>query len=175
MANAARFAEQARTEEMTRTAELRTSQVSADNVSEDAQEKILEPRKRQCCAKTALRMLRIRTTKEVAAEELSRTRRIRKYEIGYQMSTDVSKAIAQVVRCGPAGQTWLKQQDIINEIKDNFKLKEVDEETLTDLRSKQGRQAHNKVVTPVAEHQTSGITCKSPVFQGPNKDKSEQG
>ena len=124
MADAARFAEQARTEEMTRTAELRTSQVSADNVSEDTQEKIPEPRKRQGCAKTVLRVLRIRTTKEVAAEEPSRTRRIRKYEIGYQMSTDVSKAIAQVVRCGPAGQTWLKQQDIINEIKDNFKLKE---------------------------------------------------
>ena len=37
MDDAARFAEQARTEEMTRTAELRTSQVSADDVSEDAE------------------------------------------------------------------------------------------------------------------------------------------
>ena len=123
MADAARFAEQARTEEMTRTAEMRTSQVSADNVSEDAQGEISEPRKRQGCAKTVLRVLRIRTTKEVAAEEPSRTRRIRKYEIGYQLSTDVSKAIAQVVRCGPAGQTWFQQQDIINDIKDNYKLK----------------------------------------------------
>ena len=118
---------------MTRTAELRTSQVSADDVSEDAEGKISEPRKRQGCAKTALRVLRIRTTKEVAAEEPSRTRRIRKYGIGYQMSTDVSKAIAQVVRCGPAEQTWLEQKDIMNEIKDNFKLKEVDEETLRAL------------------------------------------
>ena len=63
----------------------------------------------------------------------------------------------------------------MNEIKDNFKLKEVDEETLRALRSKKGRQVRNKVVTQVAKHQTSGITCKNPVFQGPNKDKSEQG
>ena len=90
------------------------------------------------------------------------------------MSTDVSKAIAQVVRCGPAEQTWLKQQDNINEIKDNIKLKEVDEETLRALRSKKVRQVHKKVVSQVAEHQTSGITCKSPVFRGPNRDKSEQ-
>ena len=76
---------------MTRTTEMTTSQVSADNVSEDTQEKILEPRKTQGCAKTVPRVLRIRTTKEVAAEEPSRTRRIRKYGIGKVMKAPAIK------------------------------------------------------------------------------------
>ena len=46
------------------------------------------------------------------------------------MITEVNKAFAQVVRYGPAEQTWFDQQEIINEIKDNCKLQEFDAETL---------------------------------------------
>ena len=36
------------------------------------------------------------------------------------MIEEVSKAIAHVDRYGPAERTWLEQQEIINEIKDNY-------------------------------------------------------
>ena len=42
------------------------------------------------------------------------------------MIAEVSKSIAHVDRYGPAERTWLEQQETINEIKDNYMLKELD-------------------------------------------------
>ena len=79
-------------EDMNRTAELTTSQVSTDRVCEDKRKKIsgledaiaalraensTRTRKETGLRKNRLRVLRKRISKEVAAEELHRTRRNR--------------------------------------------------------------------------------------------------
>ena len=45
------------------------------------------------------------------------------------MIIEVSKEIAQGARCGPEDQTWVKLSEIMHQVNDNFKLKEIDEET----------------------------------------------
>ena len=87
-------------EDMNRTAELRTSQVSTDRVSEGTHKKISEledaiaalraensirTKQETWLCKNRLRVLRNGNRKEVAAEELHRTRRNRKDEIGKVM------------------------------------------------------------------------------------------
>ena len=81
---------------------------------------------------------------EVAAEE---PRRVRRNPGTYAMQrkgdertsskkdwTDVTEAIAQVVRYGLAKQTWFNQQEIINEIRDNHKVKALDEKRRSEPR-----------------------------------------
>ena len=94
-----------------------------------------------------------------------------------KMITEVSKAIAQVVTHGPAEQTWFVQQEIINEIEDNYKIKELDEETLRAMiqtAGKAGSPGDDKImfVSQVASGQTSDIASKRDAFRGTEQRKA---
>ena len=84
-----------------------------------------------------------------------------------------------MVRCCPAEQTWYKQQDPIEEIKNQDKLKELDEETLRAMvraAVKNGTPGDDKIrrVLQDATDGTSCTACKRRAFEDTGKDRSEQ-
>ena len=157
MADAPRFAEQARherdEEERNRSAELRTSQVSANKVCDETSKKMeLEDAMSGCTGPEqheGPRKSGAAQNSMKGAEERnqagSRSRRTsphrnrskrwdwRSDEKTYNKRiTKLSKATAHVVRYGPVEQTWNDQQEIV----ENFKEKKTPQEkSLTRQRS----------------------------------------